>query len=128
MAIGRLQNERELENFIRQTLDRNGIRPLDLTRLLETGGRQLQVRVGVQNLTWAAGAAISSVVTVSHGLTGNVLGVLAFQQSSGGPSNVVAMAQNVDADSFDLYGEFRILSWGAGGTIPFFWVAVAELL
>lgn len=123
MAVGAIKDERGLEAWTRQLLDRLGISPIDVN--VDTGSVRLKLRAGVWNLGFAAGAAVSTVDTVPHNMGPTVpLGVLALPNGPGGPSAVGLRADNIDADSFDLYGEFRTGTWAAGGTIPVFWLAV----
>lgn len=93
--------------------------------LIDTGGVNLSLRVGVGTLTFAAGAGVSGTVSIPHGLGTTPAGVVAFQNGTGGPSPVVGQASNLTSTTFDLYGEFRTGTWAAGGTIPFAWIAWA---
>lgn len=78
---------------------------------------------GVQALSWASGAALSSVATVTHGAGATPNDVQATINGTGGPDLIVVQAFNIGPTTFQLQGGFRAGTAGAILNIPCGWAA-----
>lgn len=96
---------------------------------LDTGGRRVGVRFGVQTLTWPGGSQISNAPTVSHGLGRTPIGVLYGRIGGLSAGSALAIpftdAGSMDDTSFDVAAKTHDESSPAAATTAsIFWVVI----
>lgn len=126
MSIGSLQSEADLERFIEERVAQRvtslqGQSAAAQVSLGELEGRP-EVARGTGSLTFSANNDSASV-TVSHGLPGAPVAVVASAGLIGTAPNVNVGVSNIDADSFDVRGRHTDAT-NVTTVVPFFWVAV----
>lgn len=88
-----------------------------------TGGDR--IGSGTGTWTWPGGSAVSSQVTVTHGLGFTPTRVLVCSNiDQGGTEMISGLASDYTATTFKSRGSFKSFTPGAGGTSTFVWIAV----